>query len=494
MASHFDPEGTRLPIKLDSTSNGEFAPVPLDAANRLANRLAQERASENARRRGLDRRSFMVSACGAASTLLAFNAANAAAERTGGFFELEEIAAVDPDAALEALSGREFVFDVQGHFVGQHGLGRTGLGDAEQFIKDIFFDSDTDMMVLSFIPSRREKELLTIREADEARRIVEALNGTHRLLLHGRANPNQDGDLDGMDELAETWGVSAWKCYTQWGPDGRGFFLHDDTGLKLIEKARALGVKNICVHKGLPFGRRSYEHSVASDIGIVARQFPDVNFLVYHSGFVAGQAEGPYDPDRGEGVDALIRSVKDNGIARNANVYAELGSTWRHAMRDPDTAAHILGKLVTHIGEENVLYGSDCIWYGSPQDQIQAFRAFQISAEFREKYGYPRMTPALRARIFGLNATRPYGIDAGEVRRRARSDRIGRRRAEYRARPDPHYLTFGPRTRREFLANLKARDAAPGRKRRVPCGLRSGGHPLRYPACPMRQHRAARDA
>src|SRR3546814_17243768 len=106
--------------------------------------------------------------------------------------------------------------------------------------------------------------------------------GTTRLLIHGRVNPNQPGDFEGMDELARTWGVSAWKCYTQWGPGGRGFFLHDEEGLRMIEKARSLGVKNICVHKGLPFGRESYEHSLASDIGIVAKMFPDVNFLIYH--------------------------------------------------------------------------------------------------------------------------------------------------------------------------------------------------------------------
>jgi predicted TIM-barrel fold metal-dependent hydrolase len=355
------------------------------------------------------------------------------------------------------LGTREFVFDVQGHFVGQNGLGQVGLGDADQFIKDIFLDSDTDMMVLSFIPSHREKELLTIQEADAVRQIIDRMEGTHRLLIHGRVNPNQDGDLEGMDELAEKWGVSAWKCYTQWGPDGRGFFLHDeDTGLRMIEKARSLGVKNICIHKGLPFGRRSYEHSLASDIGVVAKMFPDVNFLVYHSGFIARQPEGPYDPKRGEGVDELIRSVEENEISRNSNVYAELGSTWRYSMRDPDSAAHIIGKLVKHIGEKNVLYGSDCIWYGSPQDQIQAFRSFQISEAFQEAYGYAELTPGLRAGIFGLNATRPYGIDADEVLKRARHDAIEDRRAVYREQPDPHFLTFGPKTRREFLANLKA--------------------------------------
>ena len=262
-----------------------------------------------------------------------------------------------------------------------------------------------------------------------------------------------------MDELAERWGVSAWKTYTQWGPNGTGgFFLHEPgPGIALIEKARALGIKTICVHKGLPFGRRSYRHSLATDIGIAAKMYPDVNFLVYHSGFISGEPEGPYDPDRGEGVDELIRSVDDSGIGRNANVYAELGSTWRFLMRAPDRAAHVVGKLVKHIGEKNVLYGSDCIWYGSPQDQIMALRTFQISEELQEAHGYAPMTDALRARIFGLNAASVYGVEVDEVLRRARRDRFGRERAEHRAEPDPHFLTFGPKTRREYAALFKAR-------------------------------------
>ena len=209
-----DPEGARLPIKLDATSNGEFSPIQLDATARRANELAQRAASENARRLGLSRRAFMLSATGAASTLLAFNQANAAVGRDGGYFELDQTTALDADAAAQGLAGKEFVFDVQGHFVGQHGIGGTGLGDSDKFIKDIFLDSDTDMMVLSFIPSSCARELLTIQETDATRRIVEEMEGSHRLLIHGRANPNQDGDLQGMDELAE-WGVAAWKCYTQ---------------------------------------------------------------------------------------------------------------------------------------------------------------------------------------------------------------------------------------------------------------------------------------
>ena len=140
--------------------------------------------------------------------------------------------------------------------------------------------------------------------------------------------------------------------------------------------------------------------------------------------------EGPYDPAKAaRGVDTLIKSVEANGIGRNANVYAELGTTWRFVMRDPTTAAHLLGKLLKHIGEDNVLWGTDAIWYGSPQDQIQAFRSFQIAPELIEAHGYPELTPSLKQKVFGLNGARVYGIDVPERRRKTESDPIGKRKA-----------------------------------------------------------------
>ena len=108
-----DPEGTRLPVKLDTTTNGEFAPIPLAAVHHHANRIAHEAATENARRLGLDRRSFLVSACGVASTLLGMNAAYAARGPRGGFYELPKDAGLDQLAARSAVDGNEFIFDVQ---------------------------------------------------------------------------------------------------------------------------------------------------------------------------------------------------------------------------------------------------------------------------------------------------------------------------------------------------------------------------------------------
>ncbi len=466
MTVRHDPEGTRLPVKIDSASNGEFAPVPLAPVHHRANRLALEAASANAKRLGLGRRSFLISAAGVATSLLALNEAYAATGRRGGWFDVPREAALDDTLARSAVDGSEFVFDVQGHFVNPTGAWTKRLPQGakplrmpktqscgptkgpgsldylncigpDEFVKDVFLDSDTDLMVLSFVPSSREAEPLTIEEGAATARIVERLDGTHRLLIHGRVNPNQPGDLEGMDELASRFRVSAWKTYTQWGPDGKGFFMDDAPGIALIEKARSLGIANIAIHKGLPFGRRSYEHSTCADIGRVAKRYPDVNFLVYHSGFVAGQAEGPYDEKRGDGIDALVSSLAKAGLKPGANVYAELGSTWRFLMRDPDSAAHALGKLFKAVGEANVLWGTDSIWYGSPQDQIQAFRTFQISPELRERHGYPEITPALRARVFGLNALKVYRVPKDVLDRHLRQGQGGARSRGLPGAPRP---------------------------------------------------------
>lgn len=484
MAHSTDPDGIRLPIKLDSTSNGEFEPIPLEKIHHHARRLALEMATRNAKRLGQSRRQFLVSACGAASTLLAFNTAYAAAGRSGGAYALSADSALDRDAAEAALGGGEFIFDVQGHFVNPTGAWTRSLAEGarpmrsfgadrcaaaalpgnldhlqclgpDAFLRDVFLDSDTALMVLSFVPSSRAGEPLTIEEASATAAIVERMQGSHRLYLHGRVNPNQDGDLADMQRLAAEHQISAWKTYTQWGPDGVGYFLDDDTGLALIEQARALGVPNIAVHKGLPFGRRSYEHSTCVDVGRAAKAHPDIRLLIYHSGFVAEQPEGPYDPDRKDGIDALITSVLKAGLGHGSNVYAELGSTWRFLMRDPTQAAHALGKLLKHLGPDNILWGTDSIWYGSPQDQILAFRSFQISPELREQYDYPEITPQIRAKIFGLNALKLYPVPEDILQKHLDADAVARARANYRNHPDPNFLTYGPRTRREFL-NFKS--------------------------------------
>ncbi len=476
---------TKLPIKLDSTSNGEFAPIQLGQPQQLANFTAEQSASTNAKYTNQSRRKFLQSSCGVASTLLAFNSAFAQFGMTGGYYQLSTESGKDSEVALAEVNGHEFIFDVQGHFVNPNGdwlkklpeqaMPLSSLPNAQcdattnksnreylncfgsdAFIKDVFMDSDTDLMVLSFVPSAADSEPLTIQEADATRQIIDQMDGNHRLLLHGRVNPNQPGDLELMDALASEWKISAYKTYTQFGPDGVGYWLSDDVGLAMIEKAQKLGVKNICIHKGIPFGPKSFEHSLCDDVGQVAKLYPDMNFIIYHSGFDQSYVEKAFHHDNdNRGVDSLIHSVLKHQIKPNSNVYAELGSTWRFLMRDLNQAAHVMAKLIKYIGEDNVLWGTDSIWYGSPQDQIQAFRTFQISKEFQERHEYSAISRNQKAKIFGLNATKPYQISAQEVAHFIQKDSVAKAKQNYMNNPNPHFNTYGPKTRREYLNLLR---------------------------------------
>ena len=310
------------------------------------------------------------------------------------------------------------------------------------------------------MPGLPEENPLNVEEALRVRALDERLKGSGRLLLHAPVVPNAPGELERMATTARTYPVAAWKVYTQWGPERIGWRLDDPRiGVPFIENARALGVKNIAIHKGLPFPGLPLEFATCNDVGPAARSFPDVNFIIYHSGFETDRRELGYDAARAErGIDNLIKSLAENGIGPGGNVYAELGSTWRFLMRDPTSAAHALGKLVRHLGEDNVLWGTDSIWYGSPQDQIQAFRAFQISDALVQQHGYHPLTPSVKAKIFGLNGASLYGVDPAAVMRRADSDPIGR--LKHTAEGNPSFATYGPRSDVEFEAFLVAHGGA----------------------------------
>ena len=483
-ANDLDPDGKRLPIKIDRTSNGEYAPPLLTPAQKVARALAHEAAGENARRLGLSRRAFLVSAAGAASTLAACNRANADAR--GGAFAIDGEAALDQQRAAAAVGGDEFIFDVQTHCVEPTGRWAQGADgqrwartlrqvfgqaskcstdsfdcySAQTLAREVFLDSDTDAAVVSALWGQPNPT--PVDYADEAREIVASIGGEGaRALIHGGVFPQEPGSIEAMDEMAGRHRVEAWKLYPQYGANGRGIFLdRSDHADRFFERARALNVKIVAVHKGVPLPGLEYEYSSPRDMGPAAVANPDLTFLVYHGGFEGGVAEGPYNPDNPRGVDRLIKSHLDAGLRRNqGNLYAETGSLWRYFMTRPDEAAHVIGKLLRYFGEERIVWGTDSIWYGSPQDQIQAFRAFEISEEYQERFGYPPLTAEAKRKIFGLNGARVYDIDVAALHGRGA---LAGRRAAYREHPNPSFATYGPKSRREFLALWDARGGRPG--------------------------------
>jgi predicted TIM-barrel fold metal-dependent hydrolase len=227
---------------------------------------------------------------------------------------------------------------------------------------------------------------------------------------------------------------------------GRPWRLDDATGEAFLALVEEIGPPIVCVHKG--FG------ADPADVGPAARAHPGITFVAYHSGYEAAVPEGPWSPGSpNAGVDRLLESLRAAGIGVGGNVCAELGSTWRSVMGRPDEAAHVLGKLIAALGPGNVLWGTDSIWYGSPQDQIEAFRAFEITAEAQERFGYAPLTSDVKAGILAGNAARLYGVDPAAV---AFSPSASDRQALRADPPTPDQL-LGPRTaaaaRRVFQAD-----------------------------------------
>ena len=488
-----------LPIKFGPCSNGEYVPRPLTPLLEEAVRVAHDECDRNARRTGVSRRKFLRSLCGAATTLLAVNACSSEESRAvhrrepGGHFDVPPTAAVDIDAARAALAGDEFVFDVQGHLldytvspVGREGrdfwrgfpqrscgvADPRGCFDVEHFLQTLFLESDTSMVVLSALPIAPEGSPQSADVMRETQRLAHAVCGNERVLLHSQALPNVgdlQANLDAMATVAADHSIVAWKIFTNY-PDlydgSRNVWRLDDgdpslpqVGNVFIEQAIKLGVPTICAHKGFSdtAGYRS-PHATPVDFGGAAKAHPDARFVAYHSGYEPDQVEGPYDDAHANlGVNRLIASMLANGVGPNQNVYAELGSTWWSVMGSPDQAAHVIGKLLKHVGEDNVLWGTDSLFYGAPQDQIQAFRAFQISPELQERHGYPALTDDVKRKVLGLNALRLHDVDPIAIRCEFTREELEQMRV---AAPTAN-RTYGPTTAAETRAYVEAHRGAP---------------------------------
>ena len=118
-----------------------------------------------------------------------------------------------------------------------------------------------------------------------------------------------------------------------------------------------------------------------------------------------------------------------------SNVYGEVGTSFATcAVANPRMAAALMGTLVRGLGADHVLWGSDSVWYGSPQWQIEALRRLEIPDEMRRKHSFAPLGPAdgaTKSAIFGGNAARLYRISQraalGEITR----DKIAAIKAEY---------------------------------------------------------------
>ncbi len=485
-----------LPLPAGPVSNGEFVPASARPEDTAIDRLVREVAGEAAGRRRLGRRALLAGAGAVAASLAAFELAaraRAGATALGGHYELpvdlERPSTLDPEACAVALHGDELVVDVHTHYATPNGpwvrdapetvdlvlsmvpagcanSNRLDCVDESAYLHDVFLASDTTLAVLTDVPNSGPATApVPFPQAVRTEQLVASLGrgGAGRLLVENVIAPNVGplrATLEEMSAAAATKRLSAFKVYTAWSPSGRGFSLEDPAiGLPVLQHAHDLGIKVFVAHKGLPLVQFDPAHNHPGDMVAVSRQFRDMQFLIYHAAWDPSHVEGPYDPAATVGVDTLLAALDRYHVPANDNVWVDIASMWRQLITAPGQAAHALGKLLRRVGERRVLWGTDSVWFGSPQPQIMAMRAFTISAELQDRYGYPALTPALKARLFGLNAAELFGLDVHALRCGLATDPVATARPHAAALeadaalPSP-WTPRGPLTRREVLTWL----------------------------------------
>ncbi|MFN0122261.1 MAG: amidohydrolase family protein [Blastocatellia bacterium] len=460
-------KGVDSPIPTQVVSNEEYLPRPQNQTQKQVEYLIGEMGAENARKLGMERRDFMRTSMGFATALLAMNRVY------GNHWEVDPAEALESAATAEKFPrGEYFIIDVQTHFTNAWDLGserRGGEGGFRQyefmknmgfnlsgdaasysfhnFVKEIFFDSETSVAVISGVPTKEKHKddngrilegpdrsraglpswLMSRRKAD-----INKMAGSQRALCQGNVAPNHYWDkiknqpdypalFEQMEREVKLYKIDSWKwyCHTDPGFSGGGFQMDDEMSARFYEHARKLGVKLFSVHKGFSYQSRTLGHLAnPKDVEKAALNNPDFNFVVYHSALKHGPNEPDYvknnefNPATGDFLwHNVLMDIKRRNPKIN-NVYCEIGSSFGMlAVENPVMCQHLIGGNIKHYGSDHVIWGTDCLWWGSPQWAIDLMKRFQISDELCEKFGYKKLTKQDKANIFGLNAARLYKVN-----------------------------------------------------------------------------------
>lgn len=477
--------GVDCPVPTQVVSNEEFIPRPQTRRQKQIEDLTMEWGTANAKKLGMSRRAYMASSMGIAT---AFLATNCVAGKK--LWDVDEAEQFEPGAVEAKLTngrkGKYFVIDVQAHFSNGIPLGFRNSETArnmgfnlsddveaysyKNFVKEMLVDSETSMIVISGVPGREEQRGPDGRVLVDAERTprgailpswlmsksgkqINELAKSQRALWQGNLAPNhywnretntidKAATLEQMERELNVYGISSWKwyCHTDPARTGNGFQVDDDNAQWFIEESRKRGMKTFSVHKGYSYQSRTLGHLAnPKDIEKAALRNPDCNFIVYHSALKHGASDGEnwkamneYNPETGDFLwHKVLMDVKRKN-PQIGNVYCEVGSFFNTlVVQDPEMAMHGMGLNIKTYGADHVVWGTDCLWWGSPQWAIEAFQRFQISDEFCDKYGYKKITDEDKAKIFGLNAARLYGVDVKAQRNALPADALSQLKEAY---------------------------------------------------------------
>ena len=456
------------PIPVQSVSSDEFMPLPQTARQREFEARIKNSGTRMAKRLGVSRRRFFQSAAGMASAFLAMN------DTYGPLFGVSSAEAATPenaDARAKKLSG-QFIMDMHTHFLRpgtkimtfvnqRNAVGKAGwnaaLGEKEQtiedlmfqnYIKEIYLDSDTKVACISGAPSEKlEDWFLTNKMKAEARANVNAIAGSRRMMSHAIFTPGYEGWMDAIDRDIATLKPDSMKGYTIGDNTNKDLSKHpwrlDDEKLvyPAYEKFLKAGLKNVCIHKGLfsPALEKQFPHllphAMVGDVGKAAKDWPQLNFIIYHGAYrlgpVADAWAGFEQTGRVEWVSDLADVPAKFGVK---NVYADVGQLFAQTtIAEPRLSAAMMGILIKGMGADHVCWGTDAIWTGAPQWQIEALRRLEIPPDMQKKHGFKSLGPAdgpVKNTIFGGNNARLYNYKP-QLRAELENDKLAQYKEIY---------------------------------------------------------------
>ncbi len=472
-----------LPVPPRIVSNGEYLPPRQSNALKGYEARMRARAEAESRRHALSPAAWLGTPMAMASAFAELN------KSFGSGFSVGPGTPRDADAAdaERRAQAAQFVFDDQVHFLKDDadpalfvpltglielsaeilGLPHAGRFTIDHikfaaFLRDIFLASDTRVALLSGAPSDTDQGwMLSNNQMAAARAAVNAVAGGRRLLSHAVIAPGHDGWLDEIDRVHAELKPDGWKGYTvgePFGPSVHRWRLDDEALMyPAYERLVKAGVKNLCIHKGLlpadpslmpgaePFAR-------IDDLPRAAKDWPELNFIIYHAAYrtipqptdaelARFEAEGRID-----WVSDLAEMPALHGVS---NIYADIGASFAFTvLTQPRLAAAMVATVVKGLGADKVLWGTDSVWYGSPQWQIEAFRRLETPPDLMQRFGLPDLggwDSPTKAAILGLNSARLHGLDPADYAAQGiEAGQVEAIAADWRARGGlPSNLAYG---------------------------------------------------
>ena len=458
MLAQLEPAESTLfpsPIPVQSVSSDEFMPVPQTPRQREFEKRVKAIGAEMARHHGMSRRAFFKTAAGMAAAFVAMN------DTFGPLYAVSRAEAQTPDMAnarAAALNG-QFIMDMHTHFLrddtrlegfvrSREAVGRAGWNPAlvgrpqtmddlkfANYFKEIYLDSDTKIALISGSGSEEPRDwFLTNEMKADARTDVNRKAGAKRMFSHAIFMPGMPGWMDKVDRDLETLKPDSFKGYTVGDNTNKHLARHpwhlDDEKLlypfyeKLVKASRTQpSLANVCIHKGLfPESTTKQfpdlvKYADVRDVARAAKDWPQLNFIIYHSGFrhTGGAFMTGWEQFEKTGRIDWVTDLAD--IASKAgvtNVYGDLGQIFAQStVAEPRLCAAMMGQLIKGLGVDRVVWGSDAVWTGAPQWQIEALRRLEIPEEMQKRHGFKPLGAAdgpVKNAIFGDNSARLYGV------------------------------------------------------------------------------------